>query len=297
MANKRYNYNDDFEMLMIRHEYISKVENPDPNWVKKFKPIVKTTAILMYNKFKPNFSKVGYDLDDVIMITNCYMIGYMGLYSIERNENVKQRILDSYKKRLNREPTAQEIAKKERTNLISFLRQRLQHASVLCARKARNITVGQDKRATYAFTSNSKPASDEMIYEKGKQLGYRKVTESELKNIKLNARINRSKELIDEFGFKVIQVEIFNNGITRYDYECLFLDEKYGIYNSSPEELYIQKDEDKELSIMKEKFEELDIKDKKRTLRDFINTFRGNYRYKNELSTAKKMLKDLKNMV
>lgn len=297
MTKKRYTYQDNFEMLIVRHEYLSKVDNPDPEWVKKFEPIVNTTAMIMYDKLKPNFSKVGYELDDIIMITNCYMIGYMGLYSLERNGKAKQRVLESYKKRFDREPTPQELAKKERTNLISFLRQRLQHASVLCGRKAKNITVGCDKRAIYAFTKDSVPASDEMIYEDHEKFGYRKVTKEEFKDIKLNARINRSKELVDENGFKVIEVEMLNDGISEYDYRNIFVSSKNDTFHTDPESSIILKEKEEDLEYMMQEFEDMKIKDKKSCLKEFIQNHKGNKSYKTEVSTARKMLKELKSVV
>lgn len=293
MSKKRYTYQDDFEMLMVRHEYISKVKNPDPVWMKKFENIVNITASIMFEKLKPNFSKVGYDLDDVISITNCYMVGYMGLYSIERNEESKRKVLEAFVKRFEREPTDEEIDKKERTNMISFLRQRLQHASIVCGRKAKNITVGEDKRMAFAFTESSIPASDELILEKGKELGYRKLKKSELKDIKLAARVSRNRELVDKDGFRVVEIEILNEGITEYDYRCLFLNEKQDIYNSTPEQFGITYEKNKDLSLMKEEFENMSIEAKKSCLVQFLDTFKNNPKYKGELSTAKEMLKNL----
>lgn len=293
MTKKRYTYQDDFEMLMVRHEYISKVKNPDPQWVKTWEPIVHKTAMIMYNKLKPNFSKVGYELDDVVSITNCYMIGYMGLYSLERNEKSRQKIVDSFNNRLKRDPTDAELLRKERTNLISFLRQRLQHASVLCSRKARNITVGNDKRAIYAFTKDSVPASNELIYEKGVKLGYRKVTKEELKGIKLKARIERSKELRDEFGFPIIQVELLNDGITETDYRGLFISDQEDFYHKSPEESILIEEKNRDLSLIMKEFGELDLKEKKITLNLFIKAYKKNKKYKEEVSTARQMIKDL----
>jgi len=290
---RRYTYQDDFEMLMVRHEYISKVENPDPAWVTTWEPIVNTTAMLMYNKLKPNFAKVGYELDDVIAITNCYMVGYMGLYSLERNEKTRTKIVDSYKKRLKREPTDAELLRKERTNLISFLRQRLQHASVLCSRKARNITVGNDRRAVYAMTKDSVPASNELIYEKGAKLGYRKVTKDELKEIKLQARIDRTKELKDKYGFPIIQIELLNDGITEYCYRGLFIDSQKDFYHKNPEESIILEEGNKDMSLIMKEFNDLDVNEKKNTLKQFIKVYKSNKKYKEEISTARAMLKEL----
>ena len=125
MAKKQYKYKDDFEMLMVRHEFLSKVKNVDPIWNEKFKSTVNITASIMYSKLRHNFEKVGYDVGDIVSIANCYMIGYMGLYSIERNEKVRQKIVESFKTRLDREPTQQELDRKERINLMSFLRQKI----------------------------------------------------------------------------------------------------------------------------------------------------------------------------
>ena len=294
---KRLGYQDDFEMLIVRHEYISKVKDPDPAWVKQWEPIVNTTAMLMYNKLKPNFAKVGYELEDVVSITNCYMIGYMGLYSLERNEKNRTKIVDSYKARLKREPTEQELTRKERTNLISFLRQRLQHASVLCGRKARSITVGNDKRAIYAFTKDSVPASDELIYEKGVKLGYRKVTKDELKQIKLDARIKRTKELKDKDGFPIIQVELLNDGITEYDYRGLFISDQKDFYHKNPEEAIILEEGNKDMSLIMQEFGELSKAEKKKTLKKFITVYKSNKKYKEEIKTARQMLKNMELVV
>ena len=293
MTKKRYTYQDDFEMLMVRHEYISKVKNPDPQWITTWEAIVHKTAMLMYNKLKPNFAKVGYELDDVVSITNCYMIGYMGLYSLERNEKARQKIIDSFNNRLKRDPTDAELLRKERTNLISFLRQRLQHASTICSRKARNITVGNDKRAIYAFTKDSVKANNELIYEKGTKLGYRKVTKDEFKEIKLNARIKRTKELRDKDGFPIIQVELLNDGITESDYRGLFISDKEDFFHKNPEQSILIEEDNRNLSLIKQEFGDLDVKEKKKTLNLFIKAYKTNKKYKEEVTTARQMIKNL----
>ena len=293
MIKGKYTYKDDFEMLMIRHEYLSKIKNPNPQWFREFEPIVNTTASIMFEKLKPNFIKVGYGLEDVKMITNCYIVGYMGLYSLERNEKAKEKIVQTYLKNYDREPTDQELAKKDRINLISFLRQRLQHASVICARKARNITVGTDKRVAYALTDKSVSATKEMIFENGERLGYRKITKEELKSVKLKAKDTGSKELVDSQGFGVIEIEFLNEGIAEYDYYNIFISEKEDTYHNSPEDIYIMKEKEVDLSLMVKEFNSFSVKQKKNCLRKFISTFKDSNKYKQELKEARKILKTL----
>lgn len=290
---KRYTYQDNFEMLIVRHDYLKRTENIEPTWLSKFEPIVKTTASIMFEKLRPNFAKVGYDLDDVVAITNCYMVSYMSLYSLERNQDARTRINTSYKKRFNRMPTENEINRKEKINMMSFLRQRIQHASVLCARKARNITVDHDRRATYAFTANSEPASEELIYKEGVKLGYRKVTKAELKEIKKAAKLSKSKELYDENGYGVLEIELLSEGISEKDYRNLFINSNDDIYHLDPEKSLKNAQDEVDMALMIEEFFDMTSKQKKSCLKDFIKRYKDNKNYNVELSEARKMLKTL----
>jgi len=290
---QRYTYQDNFEMLIVRHDYLKRVEDVDSRWLKDYEPIVKTTASIMFQKLKPNFAKVGYDLDDIEAITNCYMISYMSLYSLERNEAALERINNTYTRRFGRPATEAEISRKEKINMMSFLRQRLQHASVICARKARNITVDHDRRATYAFTAIAVPASEEAIYKDGADLGYRKVTKAELKEIKKAAKANRSKELYDENGYGVLEIELLSDGITEGDYKSLFIDENTDIYHVSAERSLSLVEEDVDMALMIEEFFEMTKKEKRSCLKDFIDLYKNDKKYGIELSAARKMLKTL----
>ena len=94
----RKNYEDHFEDLYLRHEYIKKCKKLNGNFVEEYAPIVNTTARLMYDKLYPNFNKVGFDLDDIISITNMYMLCYMGLYSLRFNKKARDKYILKYKK-------------------------------------------------------------------------------------------------------------------------------------------------------------------------------------------------------
>lgn len=290
---KRYTYQDNFEMLILRHDYLKRVKDVDDKWIAEYEPIVKTTASIMYEKLKPNFAKVGYDLEDIQTITNCYMISYMSLYSLERNQEARTRINQSYLRRFDRMPTDAEISRKEKINMMSFLRQRIQHASVLCARKARNITVDYDRRAIYAFTANSQPASEEAIYENGVSLGYRKVTKDEFKEIKKAAKFTRSRELFDKDGFGIIQIELLSDGISENDYRNLFINQQDDIYHVSPEKSLSLVEDEVDMTLMVEEFGNMDKKQKRSCLRDFIELYGSNKKYSTELTAARKMLKTL----
>jgi len=297
IEKKRYTYKDDFEMLILRHEYLEKVENPDPTWIAEFEPIVKQTARIMYDKLKPNFEKVGYGLDDIIAVTNVYMISYMSIYSLRNNKEANQKAVDKHKLKNNEIPDEIEMKRKDRNNLISFLRQRLYNTSAVCGRKARNITVGKDIKVAFAFTNESVAASSEAILENPRKMGYRKVTKPELKEAKKLSRDASKKELYDVQGFKIIEINLPNKGIKAQDYRCLFSENNEDIYHLNPEESFSLFEDRMSLYENSEDFEKMNHNEKKHRLRDFVTVNKEKPRYKEEIKTARKMLRDLKAVV
>lgn len=294
---KRYTYENDFEMVYLRHEYAAKLKNPQESWVYEFEPIVGQTARIMYDKLRPNFDKVGFDLDDIKTITNMYMIYYMDIYSLRSNREAYDRVVEKFLKRHDREPTDDEIARKDRNNLINFLKQRLQHCCTVCSRKARSITVGEDRRAAFAMTKNSQPANEELIMQEHKRLGYRKITKSELKEAKNNMKEKNLPELLDKDGFRIIEVELLNNGITDFEWKGIYVANKKDAYSYSPEEMYAMKESEVQLEGYIKKFNEMSKDSKKKRLSKFINKYKSKRFYKEEVKQAKKMLSELKYMV
>ncbi len=292
---KKYNYKDDFEMLYLRHEYLTRCDKLEGKFVEEYASIVHTTARIMYNKLYPNFNKVGFQRDDIVAITNMYMLGYMGLYSLRFNKEKRDKFTKTYKRRFGQKPTEQKIYAADRNDMINFLRQRIQHCSVVCARKARSIIVDEDRRAMFAETANSQPAAPEQLLESHKKLGYRKITKKEYKECKKKARELREQTVTDKDGFKIINVEILSRGMSHEDYLILF-EKGQSLFSMNPEDVFISLENKEELEGFKAKFAATDIVRKKRILKRFINKNNGDKSYKKELTLARKMLKKLRSI-
>lgn len=290
---KKYNYQDNFEMLMLRHDYMKRVKDPDPRWIKEFEPIVAKTSWIMFDKHRPNFTKMGYEIEDIMSVANCYMIAYMSLYSIRNNKEILYRVRRGYKKRFGQYPDQEYIDKKEKINMISFLRQRLQHAAVICGRKIRNITVDNEKVAAYAYTKDTVKVSDYLIYNEGDKYGYRKLTKAELKDIEKEAKENKTSELYDKDGFPVVKVFIPNEGISVDDYEDLFIHSKDDLYHNDPEESITKMVDTFNLEGYRQEYNGMKPEDQKELLNMFIDRYKGNKRYRVELKEARRKLKNM----
>jgi len=290
---KKYSYKDDFDMLILRHDYMNRVEDVDPNWIKEFEPMVVKTSWIMFDKFRPQFSKMGYEIEDVINVTNCYMIAYMSIYSMRRNPESKNKVMESYNKRFGYYPSDEYIVKKEKINMISFLRQKLQHAALICSRKLRNITVDTEKSVAYAFTDESSPISETTMFREGEAHGYRKLSKTELKEIEKLAKKEGNKQLKDKDGYDIIKIEIPNEGIETEDYRDLFISSKNDMYHRDPEACLNHRIDNFNLENYRKEFNNMKDEEKKMHLTMFIDKFKGNKRYKVELREARKKLSNM----
>lgn len=288
MNKKRLSFKDNFEMLYLRHEYIEKIRSMgkviDSSLIERYAGIVHTTAKIMFRKLEPNFQKCGFDQDDFVSITNMYMLFYMTLYSIQTNQDQMNELL-----RKKGNIGQDEIVRIDRNRLISFLRQRLYHCSVLFARKARNITVGEDKHGFYAETEETKEISDDLLLTSYKEFGYRKLTLKEFKQVQDDARTEGTPNLKDKKGFKVIKVEQLNKGLSKYDFQILSEDEK-GTFYSPPDVILQQSQDEIAIEAFTIKFRGLDRTGKRRVLKKFIRKNENDNTLKDEIRLAKKLL-------
>lgn len=293
----RNSMEEDFEGVYLRHDYIKRAIKKngklDGKYVKIYEPIVVSTARIMYEKLYHNFMKVGFELEDVIATTNMYMLVYIGIYSIENNSEEKEKMVKKFIDERGREPTEKEIKRRDRNRLINFLRQRLQHCGLIFSRKARNITVGIDKRYIFAETSESIPATHEAILNNHKKYKYRKVTTTEFKEILKNNNPYNYDNLYDKHGYKVIYIERLNNGISNADY--ITMTNLDIVKNNNPEEILINAEHNKHMSILLEKFNLLDENKKIKILKKFVSQNKGKRALKNEIKLAKKILNNNNN--
>jgi len=295
---KAVNYQDHFETLYLRCEYLNKIEHFDEEAIVKYKPIVKTTAYIMFNKLKFMFEKVGFEIEDILQITNTYLLAYMGLYSFKHNKELFNKYVEKYQQRFNTKemPPKKEIERTERNNLINFLRQRLQHCSTICERKGRNIGLQKMIHKAFAETIDSQKATDLMILQDSEKFGYRKVTFKELQTAKENMETTNSDVLLDKDGFKIVEIQLFDHNLPKEDYE-LMIDRFMSLGHAEPETIIMEVEEEKKLESYKTKFNDLDDLGRIKMIKRFISKKKGNKLYSEELKIARKTLKKLQTVV
>ena len=290
---KKYNYQDQFEMVYLRHEYADRCVNLNQEYIEEFTGIIYTTARIMFYKHYPEFHRLGFELEDIVTVTSMYLMYYMELYSLRNNLKNRKKYIKKYLQKNNKKPTDNHISYYDRNSMINFLRQKLSHMSTICSRKARNVCVGVDKKFVFAATNDTTLVDNEVLLEDHKKYGYRKVTTKEFKEMKRRAKNNRDRFLTDGKGFHAVEVNIKNTGIHERDYSLLF-NTNINSYCTDPEKFLINMEESKEFTRYHTIFDKLqnDIKIKK--LSNFIRKNKNNKYLKEEILIARKMLEDLK---
>jgi hypothetical protein len=297
---KQSDFKDSFEKLYLRHDYLSKINNFDGNDLKQYEPIVKSTALHMYNKFKVTYNKVGFAYEDIVSISRVYLYCYLGLYGFKNNPKEFDKFKQGFIDRKNIEPTDIDMVRGERNLIINFIRQKLNTCSTFCERKSRNIVIGKNEKKVFAHTSSSVPASDDLIMADYATFGYRVVTKKEHSSI---IKSCKGSFLQDKDGFKVFQIDILSqiplsfNGIISENEETSLDDFLHDFSTNSVENQIITFEEDVEFDVYKMNFENLETSKRKLLLNKFIKTNNNNKHLKEELYTARKMLKNMKNVV
>lgn len=286
----KYNYEDHFELLTMRHEFLKNIENVDQEDLKNLEHIAHRTAQLMYDKLWPNYSKVGFSLDDIKSLSTIYLLGYLSNYGFSNNEESKEKFINKFTKTHSRMPTKEEVLKAQRNEVISFIRQKLQHCSVLCARKARSITVGRDKTTYFAKTKDVIPTNDYNILKNASKYNYRKATQKEYIEAKKKARKEKKNKIEDVDGFELFFIQELNQGIDRDDYVRI-TQVTQNEYNSTPEAYLVKVEEDRNFDNNLNSFNSTLQSEKIKILSDFIESKKSDKLYSKEVVGAKKLIK------
>lgn len=260
----RYTYQNDFEMIYLRHDYVKR-SDIDPQYIKDFSDIIKKTSHIMFRKFNQSFTKIGFEVEDIESIASMYTMCYFSLYNSDDKPMMKQK-----------------------SHLVNFLRQKLQYCALCCDRKLKNIVVSKNSSSYFAETEFSVEASEENILSNHIGLGYREVSVKEYKQAR--KRAGYSQTLYDENGFKIIEIVEHTSSISELDYKLISGHFGRDMYQT-PEDIVTEVQSNREFEINLQKFNEYDSKKKRSVLRGFIKQNKDNPKYKTELTAARKMLK------
>jgi hypothetical protein len=247
---------------------------------------------------------VGFSFEDILNITRFYSWIFLSINNIN-NPDVTEKIITNFIKKNDRVPTEEEIGKKYRSNLISFIRQSLTHCSIFCERKAQNILGQTVEKVYFAHTKDTVFASKDLIAKHYKELNYRQIDKKEVASLRKTWK-NNFRDAVDSHGFKVVEIELFphpHQSLFNSDYGEDGIEQYIGnrddqhpaassyFQNMSTEEKMIENEDDIDLSSYKQKFSAMGDKEQKKLLRQFISKNKERKNLKLEIREARRLLR------
>lgn len=304
--SKKISSKEDFELCYLRHQYIRRVNfNPTAEEMAPYSKIVAIQARKTFYAYSGLFKLVGLEMDDLNNIGQVHLVSFLGLYSFRVPEKLREFVVAQVLKTGKVPPSWVQDAK-NKANLTLFLKQRMQDVVRVCQQKARNIK-GMATEEFYVFYGPKKPPKNPRdLIENYEKMGFRKLDIASYKTIrkrvmkqrkeegKTSAPSETKNEIIKFAGSYYITVPLEHRDLTVHDFAGAGMDPYDSIHNRNPEQLFFEQADQEEFDAKRANFEAQSLKRRETIVRHFIRKHKGDPKFKEELQTARKFLKELR---
>lgn len=294
-VTKKIHSRNEFELCYLRHQYLRRVTDvPSKEEMKPYDKIASHFAKNTFFMYKNLIKMVGLDLDDVISVAKIHIVSYVGLFSLEKRENAMDEFYNIFRKNHGgAAPSNWDILNKNRADFTAFIKQRMEDLVRVCRQKARNVK-GMPTDEYFVFRGTNEPPKPlkELIRDHEK-FGYRKVDVAVFKSIKRRAKLPDGHIFKIENEYYVV-VPSENKNLSINDFSGAGLDPYDSIHNMTPEQVISSDEEVNYWEQRKKAFENTPFSSRVRLIKRFISINKTNSRYREEVKTARKMLKEMR---
>lgn len=293
---RKISYKDDFELCYMRHTYIRRVDyNPTEKDMLPYMGIITHQAKNTFYTYKNLFQMIGFIIDDIINIGRIHLIGFLGLYSLEKVPEKYEQFEEVFFNKFNHVPQDKDIKSKDKANFTMQLKQRMETLVRVCRQKARNIK-GFPTEEYYVFYGPKRPPKDlRKLLENNEKYHFKKLDMASFKSIKKKMKIKGNDKPFKFSGYWYIAVPLEQRTLNLTDFAGAGLDPYDSIHNKNPEEILFDKLDNKEFEQKKAIFDSHSDKRKETLLRNFIRKNLKNPLFKEEIDIARKYIKDMGN--
>lgn len=292
-AKKKIHSKDEFELCYLRHQYLRKcAENPDENEMDHYATIVVQQSKRTFFTYFNLFNGVGMEMDDVVSIGKTHIVSYLGLFALEKQPFKMTEFVRIFTERNGKSPSRSDIMNKNKANFTLFLKQRYEELVRICRQKARNIK-GMPTEEYYVFCGVKRPPRFlRNLLEGHEKFGYKKLDISIFKSVKKKAKPANDKYFkYNETWYVCVPIEQRQLGTV--DFIGADMDPYDSIHNMSPEQIYFDREQNARFQANKDVFDNFSSNEKANVIKNFIKEKRGQPLFREEVRTAKKLLKNL----
>ena len=290
---KRIQTKNDFELCYLRHTYLRRVKyNPTPAEMKPFMHIASHLAKNTFFVYKNLFHTVGLESEDVINIANVHLISFLGLYSLENMPEKYKDFVKVFERLHGEEPDKSDVLDKNQANFTMLLKQRMENLVRICRQKSRNIK-GMPAEDSYFYYSKKEPPKNHRdLIKNYEKLGFKKLDMAVYKSIRKRAgSIYGSTFKFGDYYYVAVPVEQKILGLD--DFSGAGMDPYDSVHNMTPEQVYFNLEDGELWEKRREEFDAKPDKSKAHLIMRFIKKHAHKEEFKEEVRTAKRLLREL----
>jgi hypothetical protein len=290
---KKIHSKDQFELCYLRHQYFRRVKyNPTLEEMKPFMPIASYMAKNTYSVYKNLFNMVGFEVEDIINIANVHLVSFLGLYSLDKMPEKYNDFINKFKGLQNRVPDEVDLLDKNQANLTLFLKQRMEDVVRVCRQKARNIKGLPSEEYYYYYGPKKPPKIKRDLIKNYEKLGFRKLDTAVYKSIKKKVgTLYGSTFLFNDNYYVAVPLE--QKSLKMDDFSGAGMNPHDNIHNMNPEDAFFIFEDGQVWEQRQKEFTNKPCEIKVNIIRNFIKTNRNNKAFREEIKTARKLLKEL----
>lgn len=292
-SKRKIHSKNEFELCYLRHQYFRRVKyNPTQEEMKPFMRIAFYLAKNTYHVYKNLFYMVGLESEDVINIANVHLVSFLGLFSLESMPAKYKEFVRIFKDIHDEKPQEDDILNKNKANFTLFLKQRMEDVVRVCRQKARNIKGLPTEECYYYYSTKKPPKNPRELIKNHEKLGFRKLDTAVYKSIKKRAGTiyGSTFKLGDNY---YIAVPLDHKALSIDDFSGADLDPRDSLHNMNPEDVYFTLEDAEIWDKRREEFHGQSDDDKTSVIRNFIKKHNKKEEFRDEVKTARKLLKEL----
>jgi hypothetical protein len=249
------------------------------------------------------FRLVGLDLDDMLNIGNVHIVNFLGLFAINVGPGKYREFAKTFENTHGRKPNKSDVLNKNRAIFTLFFKQRVEDVIRICRQKARNIKGIPTEEYFYYYGPNKPPQILRELIKNYEKLGFKKLDTAIYKSIK--KKMNIRMGMRNRFGNSIlgnnftfdnnyyVAVPVGRKYLSDHDFDGANISPYDNMHNMNPEDIYFVSEDEEVWKNVKEEFNSKSNILKANIVRRFISENQSNPRFKEEINTAKRLLKEL----
>lgn len=288
--SKHVSTKEHFELTYLRWRYFMRASNPSEELIRQYEKAAYKVAKEAFNDHHESMKLSGLEIEDVCNIALVHLISYLGCYSLQFSESGQEKVVEKRKKA---EFPDEEVKRKDLSNMMVFIQQRMRDLVRVFKQKNKNVLGEHSVAILYQLIDKEVPCTDLELIKAPDKYGYRRVTPSQYKEVKrkLGTYPSTGKFVIGDIIYRY--VHNVSTPIWMSDHEHAEDIRSFNPQpNISPQEEGYELIKRYRMEKLLERYENADLKGKVRMLRKAINFFKKK-KMMQELALANRMLNKL----